>query len=110
MLEAYGSVCELLAVGCADRVQRLLAALSLRRPLEHLERLAEAAGDDGHEELLLRPEEPEHVGLRDAGAAGDVLGRGSVEAALGELRVRRVEDLLAARVLRLAFGRNDHAG
>ncbi len=81
----------------------------LGRPLEHLERLAEAAGDDGPEELLLRAEETEHVGLGDARAAGDVLGRRSVEPALGELVERRVEDLLAAFVLRLAFGRYDHA-
>ena len=79
------------------------------RPLEHLERLAEAAGDDGLEELLLRPEEPEDVGLRDAGPAGDVLGRGPGKPALGELDERRVEDLLAALLLRLAFG-NDHGG
>src|SRR6185312_11951373 len=45
-------------------------------------------------ELLLRPEEPEQVGLRDAGPAGDVLGRGAVEAALGELHHRRLEDLV----------------
>ena len=45
-----------------------------------LERLAEAARDDGDEELLLRPEEPEDVRLRDAGPPGDLLGRGAVQA------------------------------
>ena len=84
------------------------AALALRRPLEELERLAEAAGDDRREELLLRAEEPEHVRLRDPGPPGDVLGRGAVEPARGELLERRVEDLLAALGLGLPGGGGRH--
>src|SRR5262249_671702 len=74
-----------LYVSVSDRHARLLAPLALRGALEHLQRLAEAAGDDGAEELLLRAEEPEHVGLRDAGPARDVLRRGAVVAAVREL-------------------------
>ena len=90
-------------------MQRLLAPLALGRALEDLERLAEAARDDGDEELLLRPEEPEDVRLRDARPAGDLVGRGAVEPALGEHLQRRVEDLLAPLVLRLPFRRCNHA-
>ena len=77
-------------------MQSLLAPLALGRPLEHLERLAEAPADGGDEELLLRAEEPEEVGLGDAGAAGDVLRRRALEAALGELDHRGVEDVVLA--------------
>ena len=75
-------------------MQGLFAALALGRPLEELERLAEAAADRGLEELLLRPEEAEEVGLRDAGPPGDVLGGRAFEPALGELDQRRVEDVV----------------
>ena len=75
---------------------RLLAALSLRRPLEELERLAEAPSGRGLEELLLGAEEAEEVRLRDAGPPGDVLGRRAFEAALGELDQGRVEDVVLA--------------
>ena len=77
-------------------MERLLAALALGRPLERLERLAEAAGDGRLEELLLRAEEAEHVRLRDAGASRDLLGRRAVQAALGELVEGGVEDVRPA--------------
>jgi hypothetical protein len=48
------------------------------------------------EELLLRAEEAEDVRLRDAGAAGDVLGGRAVQAADRELDAGRLDDLLAA--------------
>src|SRR5206468_748236 len=79
-------------VGRAHRLERLLAALPFGRPLEELERLAEATGDHGLEELLLRPEQPEDVGLGDAGTRGDRLRGGAVEPALRKLLERRVED------------------
>src|SRR5207248_10330220 len=75
----------------ADRLEGLLATLALGRALEHLERLAEAPGNRRLVQLLLRPEETEQVGLGDAGPPGDVLGRGALVAALGELDQRRVE-------------------
>src|SRR5581483_174507 len=61
-------------------------------------------------ELLLRAEEPEDVRLRDAGAAGDVLGRGAAVALLGELGERGVEDLLAPLLPRLPLRRNHRGG
>ena len=73
---ALGHVC------LADRVQSFFAALALGGLLEHLERLAEATGDRSLEEFLLRPEQAEQIGLRDAGALGDVLCRRSFEAAI----------------------------
>ena len=73
-----------LAVGLAHRAQRLLAGLALGRLLEGLARLGEAALDRRDEELLLRAEEAEEVRLRDAGLAGDLVGRGA-----GEARARR---------------------
>src|SRR5262249_242788 len=79
----------------------LLAALPLRGTLEDLERLPEAAGLDGLEELPLRPEQAEDVGLGDAGPLRDVLGRGAVNALVGKLDQRSVEDLLAPLLLRL---------
>jgi len=88
-----------LAVGLADRLQCVLAPLALGRPLELLERLPEAPGDDRGEQVLLRPEQTEDVGLGDAGAASDVLGRGTVEPVLGEHREGGVEDLLAPFLL-----------
>ena len=55
-------------VGLAHRVQRLLAALAARRAFEDLVGLLHACGGRREVELLLRPEEAEEVGLRDAGA------------------------------------------
>jgi hypothetical protein len=98
----------LLPVGLPDRPQRVLAARALRRPLHQLERLAEAPRDDCEVQLLLRAEEPEDVRLRDARPLRDLLGRGAVEAVLGEDDQRGVEDVLAPGLLRLAF-RHDHA-
>jgi hypothetical protein len=77
-----------------DCLERLLATLALGRPLEQLERLAEAAGYGRLEELLLRPEQAEEVGLGDAGPPGDVLGRGALEAVVGELDEGCVENLV----------------
>jgi hypothetical protein len=79
-------------------VQRLLAALALRRALEELQRLAEAAGDARLEQLLLRAEEAEEVRLRDAGPTGDVLRGRALVAELGKLDERRVEDCVPPRV------------
>src|SRR5581483_8708904 len=87
-----------------------LPAEPLGRTLEALERLAEAAGDDGGEELLLRAEQAEDVRLRDAGPAGDLVGRGAAEACLRKHRRCGVEDLLAPHRLRLPLGaRRCHA-
>src|SRR5262249_9720656 len=91
-------------VGLADRLERGLAALALGGPLEDLERLPEAARLDRREELALRAEQSKDVGLRDAGPPGDVLRGRPVQALLGELDERRIEDLLPALLLRLACG------
>ena len=69
----------------------------------------EAAPDGRDEELALGAEEAEEVGLRDAGPAGDRVGRRAVQAGLGELGARGVEDLLAADLCRLACRRH-HRG
>ena len=73
-------------------LERVLAAVAISSPLEELERLPEAAPDGHLEELLLRPEQAEEVGLGDAGPPGDVLGRRPLVAGLGELDERRLED------------------
>ena len=65
---------------------------------EHLVQMLDRPLRGRQVELLLRPEEPEQVRLRDAGCAGDVLGRGAVEAFRSELRRRRVEHRDAALV------------
>ena len=75
-------------------MERLLAALALGRPLERLERLAEAPRDRRLEQLLLRAEEAEDVRLRNACIPSDFLGRRGGEPALGELGHGRVEDLV----------------
>jgi hypothetical protein len=98
-----------LHVSISHRLQRVHPPPALRRAGEELVCLAEAAVADGDEERLLRPEEAEDVRLRDAGAAGDVLGRRSVEPALGELLERRLEDLLVPLVLRLPLLRDHEA-
>jgi hypothetical protein len=77
-------------------MERLLAPLALGRPLEHLERLPEAAVHGGREEELLRAEEAEEVRLRDPRPAGDVLRGGALEPPLGELDEGGVEDVVAA--------------
>jgi hypothetical protein len=77
-------------------VQRLLAPQSFRRALEELERVAVAAADRRDVELLLRSEEPEEIRLRDAGPLRDVLGRGALEAAVGELDQGGVENIVTA--------------
>src|SRR4029077_11504768 len=87
---------ELLHIGLADRVQRLLAPPSLRGALEELERVAVAPADGSEVEVLLRSEEAEEVRLGDAGPAGDVLGGRALVAALGELDQRSVEDRVLA--------------
>src|SRR5438105_11026998 len=99
---------QLLDVDVAHRVERLLAALALGRALESLERLAQTAGDRRLEELLLRPEEPEDVRLRDAGSPGDLLRRGAVQSSRRKFDLRRVEDRLAPH-LRALPCRGRHA-
>src|SRR4029453_19452498 len=99
---------ELFAVDRAHRLECLRPTLALRGLLERLERLAEAARDDADEELLLRPEEPEDVRLRDACPGRDDLGRGSVQPVLGELEVRGVEYGLAPFRCRLALRSDCH--
>src|ERR687885_1180295 len=59
-------------------VERVFAPLTLGRALERLQRLAHAARDGRLEELLLRPEEPEDVRLRDAGRLRNRLGGGAM--------------------------------
>jgi hypothetical protein len=78
----------------ADRVERLFASQAAGGGLHHLERPLHAALDRGHEKLLLRAEEPEDVGLRDPGRAGDRLRRAAFEAAGRELGQGGLEDLL----------------
>ena len=58
----------------------------------------EAVADGGQEQLLLRPEQLEQVGLRHAGAAGDRGRRGARVAALRELDRGCGDDLVAAFV------------
>ena len=65
------AVGEELVVGPAHRLLRLEAGLALRGLLEAGEDPREAALRAGDEELLLRPEEPEEVGLRDARGAAE---------------------------------------
>ena len=84
---------EPLGVGLADRVQGLLALQAGRGRLHHLERPAHAALDRRGEELLLRPEEAEDVGLRDPDRPGDRLGRAAVRA-----RARRTPTSAASRI------------
>ena len=61
---------------------RSSASSPLRRPRppERLQRVAQAALDGRQEQLLLRPEQPEQVWLRDPGAARDVLRGRAVQA------------------------------
>ena len=87
---------ELLHVGGADRLQRLLAPQALGGALEELERVAVAAADGRDVELLLRPEEAEEVRLGDARPLRDVLGRGALEA-----RGRRTRSRAASRIVSL---------
>ena len=75
---------EPLAIGLADRMESFLAFQPGRGRLHHLERPAHAALDRRGEELLLRPEEPEHIGLRDPDRPGDCLGGAAVEPVRGE--------------------------
>jgi hypothetical protein len=77
--------------------------------LEELERLAETAADDGLEELLLRPEQAEHVRLRDPSLRRDRLRGRAGEAAPRELVQRGVEDCLTPFRGRLSFGDGCHA-
>src|SRR5712691_1470741 len=95
-------------IGLADRVERLLPGEPGGGFAEHLERLLEAALARRDEELLLRPEEPEQVRLRDPDAPGDGVGRRAGEAVLGELDQRRLEDLLTAYLGGLAFNDRSH--
>ena len=87
----------------ADGQERLLAGQPFRGRAERLVRVGEAALGRGDVELLLGAEEAEQVRLRDAGLAGDDVGRGALEAALGEHGDRRLEDLLAPLLSRLAW-------
>jgi hypothetical protein len=63
------------------------------RPLGHP---VERRGHHFQEQRLLRPENAEHVRLGDLSPAGDRLGRGPVQAAVGELPRRDLQDLLPA--------------
>ena len=100
---------EELLVGGAHGFQCGFAAPALGRPLERLERLAETAGHGRLVEVLLRPEQAKDVRLGDAGPLGDLLGRGCVEPAFGELDHGGLEDLFPALVGTLAFVGGDHA-
>ena len=60
--------------------------------------------DGREEELLLRVEQAEEVRLRDAGVAGDRVGRGAVQAVLGELAAGGIEHGGAAFVGGLSDG------
>ena len=94
-----------LRVRVADRLERVRAGRAGSGGTERVERPCEAVVDDGDEELLLRPEEAEEVGLRDARAARDRVGGRAVEPAQRELDVRGLEDGDAPFVCRLSWGR-----
>ena len=94
----------------AHGAQRLQAGLATRGLGEDGVEVIDRALGGRQVELLLRPEEAEQVGLRDAGRAGDVLGRGAVQPLDGELVRRGVEDRGAALVCGLAAGRRPHHG
>src|SRR5207342_3050463 len=81
------------AVGLADRLQRLLAALAGRGLLEDLERLPQAAAHALEVELLLRAEQAEEIRLGDTGLARDLVGRRAVKPVLAELLHRDNENL-----------------
>ena len=76
---------------------------------EHPVEVVDRALSGREVELLLRAEEPEEIGLRDAGGAGDVVRRGSVEPATGELDLRRIEDCLASLLRGLSLRRRRHS-
>ena len=77
-------------------MERLLALEAGGGGVEHLERPAQAALHRRHEQLLLRAEEAEDVGLRDPDRLRDRLGRAAVEPVLRELDERGLEDLVPA--------------
>src|SRR5205814_969635 len=95
-------------VRSAHCLQRLLARDLARGLPEELERIDEAAADRCDEELLLRAEQAEEVGLREPDALGDALGRGAVEAVLAELRDRGFEHLVAALLRGLPLRCRNH--
>lgn len=68
-----------------NRVERLPAPLPLCSSLEPLERLAEAAGHNRLEQILLCREEPKHIRLRDAKTTCDVLDGCAMQPQLREL-------------------------
>ena len=92
----------------------LFAAGAYGGPVERVADLRVGAVHAGEEQLLLGAEEPEQVGLGDAGLARDRLGRGAVQAPDREVADRDLEDLLAALLGGLAGAglgcRHGHVG
>src|SRR5206468_9999831 len=83
-------------VGLAHGEEDVAPRIGRGSLLEHLQDAPIATADRLEEELLLRPEKAEEIGLGDAGAASDVLRRSAVKTAARELDHGRLEDLLAA--------------
>jgi hypothetical protein len=77
-------------------VQGFLAGAAPGRLLERVERAFETALDDREEQVLLRVEQAEQVGLRDPDASGDRVGGRAVQSTVRELLHRGAQDLLAA--------------
>jgi len=69
-------VLEILEVGHPHRLECSLAGETFCRRREALFDPVEAVVDRREEERLLRPEEPEEVGLGDSCPACDLIGRG----------------------------------
>ena len=85
------------------------SGLQTQQPLAaKIERAVEAAAYRLEVQLPLRAEEAEQVGLRDAGAARDRIGRRAVQPVLGELLARRLEHRLAALFGGLSGGSRGH--
>jgi hypothetical protein len=85
------SAADQLDVAGSDRLQREPPPLAGGRPLERFERLAEASADGGLEEVLLRSEQPEDIGLRDSDAARDLIGGGTLVPMRGKRDQRYLE-------------------
>jgi hypothetical protein len=90
-----GAVGKHLVVLAAHRGQRVDPGRTARRGQHRQRHPPERGVHTLQEQLLLRAEQPEHIGLRDARATGDRLGRGAGQPGARELVLGKGEDLLA---------------